>query len=189
MLEAFVCRHRSWLQRKQAERQALSASAVSKQYLSGEGFAYLGRSYRLLLVDEQAEPLKLQAGHFRLRRSEAENGRTHFVRWYAAHALPWMTRRVELLAPRVGAHPTELIVRDLGHRWGSCTYATGRIRMHWATMLPPASVIEYVIVHELVHLRVPNHSPAFWRDVERVLPDYRQRRRWLAQHGAGVNTL
>ena len=55
--------------------------------------------------------------------------------------------------------PTELIVRDLGHRWGSCTYGTGRIRMHWATILLPASIIDYVIVHELVHLAVRTTRP------------------------------
>ena len=56
-------------------------------------------------------------------------------------------------------------------RWGSCTHKTRRIRIHWATMLMPPSIVDYILVHELVHLIEPNHSSAFWQRVERVLPD------------------
>ena len=78
--------------------------------------------------------------------------------------------------------PSAIEVRDLGFRWGSCGQAT-KVNFHWATILLPASVVDYVIVHELTHLTEPNHTPEFWRQVERTLPDYEQRKAWLAVHG------
>jgi len=187
-LEAFVREKRSWLYRKLAEKSALQRPVSAKQYVSGEGFPYLGRSYRLLLVDEQEVPLRLEAGRFTLRRSEAESGRLCFVRWYGGHARPWLQRRVEAFAPRMGVAPTGLEIRDLGHRWGSCS-KSGRLNFHWAAILLPASIVEYVVVHELVHLIEANHTPEFWLRVERAMPDYEQRRQWLAEHGAEYATL
>lgn len=187
-LEAFVRQKRPWLYRKLAEKRALQRPVSAKQYVSGEGFPYLGRSYRLLLVDEQEVPLKLEAGRFRLRRSEADAGRECFVRWYGGHARQWLQRRVGAFAPRMGVAPTGLEIRDLGHRWGSCS-KSGKLNFHWAAILLPASIVGYVIVHELVHLVEANHTPEFWLRVERAMPDYEQRRQWLAEHGAEYVTL
>lgn len=178
----FVREKRFWLYTKLAEKEAFRHPVQAKQFVSGEGFPYLGRSYRLKLVDDQDRPLKLEAGRFRLPRSEAGSGREHFIRWYGEHARPWLDRRVAMWAPRIDVQPTGVIVRDLGFRWGSCGKG-GALNFHWATILLPASVVEYVVVHELVHLREPNHTPDFWRRLERTLPDFEQRKAWLAAHG------
>lgn len=98
------------------------------------------------------------------------------------HAAPWLTRRVAGWAPRMGVEPKCVEVRDLGFRWGSCGQA-GRVNFHWATILLPPSVIDYVIVHELAHLIEPHHTPEFWKRVGRALPEYDQRKGWLAEHG------
>lgn len=182
-IEDFVREKRPWLYGKLAEKKAMQQPASPKQYISGEGFPYLGRSYRLLLVDEQEVSLKLEAGRFRLRRSEATTGRETFVSWYSDHARPWLLRRVEAFAPRVGVPPKGLEIRDLGHRWGSCS-KSGKLNFHWATILLPASIVEYVVAHELVHLAEANHTPEFWLRLERAMPDYEQRKRWLAEHGS-----
>lgn len=65
---------------------------------------------------------------------------------------------------------------------GSCGKG-GRVYFHWQAILLPPRIVDYVVVHELVHLREPHHMPAFWRAVERILPDWEPRRRWLAEHG------
>lgn len=188
VLERFIREKRFWLYTKLAEKNALRQPAQDREFVTGEGFRYLGRSYRLLLVNTQDVRLKLEAGRFKLLRSEAVRGREHFVAWYKAHALPWLRRRVKHYAPRIGAQPARVDVRDLGHRWGSCG-RTGGLNFHWATILLPAGVVDYVVVHELVHLREPNHTPEFWTRVERLMPDYRQRKAWLAANGAEVVKL
>ncbi len=69
------------------------------------------------------------------------------------------------------------------HREGRQHLEGGRLYFHWQTILLPPRIVDYVVVHELVHLREPHHTPAFWRAVERILPDWAPRRRWLAEHG------
>jgi len=182
VLADFVREKRFWLYTKLAEKDALRQPVAGKEFVSGEGFPYLGRSYRLLLVDEQDVPLKLEAGRFKLVRDEAEKGREHFVRWYTAHAAPWLRKRLGQWASRMGVEPASVEVRDLGFRWGSCGQAGG-VNFHWATILLPATVVDYVIVHELAHLIEPNHTPEFWARVGRALPEYEQRKAWLAEHG------
>lgn len=187
-LERFVREKRFWVYTKLAERDALSTPARSKEFVSGEGFLYLGRSHRLLLVDEQDVPLKLEQGRFKLLRRGAGAGREHFVRWYKDRAQPWLTSRVERLQPRVGVDPDGVTVQDLGYRWGSCGKG-GRLFFHWRAILLPPRVVEYVVVHELVHLMEPHHTPGFWRHVERVMPDFEARRRWLAERGQVASQL
>jgi len=179
---------RFWIYTKLAEKEALRAPGAVKEFVTGEGFLYLGRSYRLLLVDAQDRPLKLEAGRFRLVRAEAEQGREHFVRWYIGHAQPWLRQRARLWWARLRLKPTEVVVRDLGFRWGSCG-KSGTLNFHWATILLPASMVEYVLVHEMVHLHERNHTPEFWRRLERAMPDYPERKAWLAEHGGRVLEL
>ena len=150
-LERFVREKRFWIYEKLARKEALRHPEAAKEYVNGEGFPYLGRSYRLLLVDAQDRPLKLEAGRFRLLRSEVRKGRARFIEWYVEHGRPWLARKVGRWAPRVGVEPSGLEVCDLGYRWGSCGKA-GLLHFHWAAVLLPAPIIEYILVHEPVHL-------------------------------------
>jgi predicted metal-dependent hydrolase len=187
-LDAFIREKRMWVYRKVAEKEALRRTVPVREYQSGEGFPYLGRSYRLLQVNDQDVPLRLEAGRFRLLRSEARQGREHFVRWYTAHGRVWLRQRVPALAVRVGVEPGTVEVRDLGYRWGSC----GRSRtlnFSWMSVLLPPSLVDYVIVHELVHLHERNHNPKFWARIERAMPDYARRRSQLAIAGAKLAGL
>lgn len=187
-LEAFIREKRMWVYEKVAEKEALLRGVPVREYVSGEGFPYLGRSYRLLLVNNQDLPLRLEAGRFRLLRSEVRRGREHFVRWYTEHGQAWVRQRVTALAVRVGVEPRTVEVRDLGYRWGSC----GRSRtlnFNWMSVLLPPSLIDYVIVHELVHFHERNHGPKFWARLERAMPDYARRRSQLAIAGAKLAGL
>ncbi|NEX18797.1 M48 family metallopeptidase [Thiorhodococcus mannitoliphagus] len=182
VLAAFVREKRFWLYAKMAEKESRLQPLEAKEFVSGAGFPYLGRSYRLLLVDAQEVPLKLEAGRFKLRRSLASEGRRYFVHWYSSHARTWLRTRVRGWARRMALQPDGIEVRDLGFRWGSCGRG-GKLNFHWAVMLMPVGIVDYVIVHELAHLEEPNHTPAFWQRVSRAMPDYGQRKAWLAEHG------
>jgi predicted metal-dependent hydrolase len=187
-VQQFVREKRLWIYRKLAEKEALRHTVVTKEYVSGEGFPYLGRSYRLLLVDEQPEPIKLEAGRFKMRSSAASDGRRHIVRWYTEHAESWLATHSKRFALRLGLNPSGVVVRDLGFRWGSCGKGE-RLNFHWKTILLPPRMVEYVIVHELVHLHEMHHTPAFWQKLERAMPDFAARKQWLAQNAAAQTTL
>lgn len=186
-VEKLVRRKLFWVFGKLAEKALLFRPTPRKEYVSGEGFHYLGRSYRLLLVDRTevngAAELRLLGGRFILPRKDRSQAARLFTRWYTEHARVWLRRRVEQLAPRVGIRPQEVRVRDLGNRWGSCTEG-GVVNFHWRTICLPPSLVEYVVAHELVHLLEPKHNDCFWNRLERVLSDYRTRKRLLAEQGS-----
>ena len=181
-IAAYVREKRFWLYSKMAEKELLRHPANTKEYVSGEGFHYLGRRYRLLLVAQQDRALMLNGGRFRLKRSETQNGRDHFIRWFTTRGRQWLQRRVPPWSIRLGVNPSKIDVRDLGYRWGSCG-KKGALNFHWATIQAPPALVDYVIVHELAHLIESNHTPEFWLRVERAMPDFQERRSRLAETG------
>ena len=187
-LEGFVREKQIWIYRKLAEKEVLRHPVSARQYVSGEGFPYLGRNYRLLLVAEQSVPVKLEDGRFKMLRPAAIDGRMHMIRWYEEHAEPWLADRVERFAHRVGVSPSGVAVRDLGYRWGSCGKGE-KLYFHWRAVLLPPQIVEYIVVHELVHLREAHHTPDFWRFVERTMPDFAARKQWLAEHGHSATAI
>ena len=180
-----------WIFRGLAEWRDLNATRVLREFKSGEGFLYLGRAYRLLLVAEQDEPLQLKGGRFLLRRDLVEKGeidatRTAFRDYYIARGLERIRKRVEYYAPKVGVQPADVDIRDLGNRWASCS-PSGALAFNWKCMMAPLTIIDYVVVHELCHFHYSDHTDAFWNEVDKVIPDYRDRKEWLRKHGAGLD--
>ncbi len=187
-LRAFVVEKRFWIYTKLAEKDRLQRQVPRKEFVDGEGFLYLGRSHRLKLVDEQDAPLKLVTGRFCLRRDELPSAREHFIRWYSERARAWLAGRVTEYQSRMEVTPAGVKVQELGYRWGSCGKGDW-LYFHWKTILLPARIAEYVAVHEIAHLHEPHHTPAFWLRVERAMPDYAQRKAWLAEHGMDVEGI
>ena len=186
-MEAFVVEKRPWIFEKLAEKERLNPPRKPPEYVNGEGFFYLGRSHRLQLVEDERQqvPLKLSQGSFRLRRGDAPEGSRAFSRWYTGRGESWLPRRAEPFLARLDLQENPIRVMDLGYRWGSCS-KDGTVNIHWASMKLPPSVIDYVLVHEFAHVLVHDHSRSFWRLVERILPDYKDRKRWLAENGAAL---
>lgn len=187
-LRTFVLEKRLWIYTKLAEKDRLQRQVPRKEFVSGEGFLYLGRSHRLKLLDTQDVPLKLVAGRFCLRRGDVPLARDHFIRWYTERAKTWLANRVAEYQARMEVSPAGVKVQDLGYRWGSCGKGDW-LYFHWKAILLPARIAEYVVVHEIAHLHEPHHTPAFWLRVERAMPDYAQRKAWLAEHGIDVEGI
>ena len=183
----FVTAKRPWVYRKLAEKDALTGPPVVKQFVEGEGFAYLGRSYRLTLTTdaEVKEGVRLERGRFHLPAAEAHEGAAKMRRWYTKAGAQWLHRRIRPWAARLGEESVTVEVRDLGYRWGSARPTTGpqRINIHWATLQLPPSLIDYVLVHELAHLQEINHTPDFWSTVGRLMPTYEHHKATLATIG------
>lgn len=182
---------RMWIYRNLAEWRDLNVSKVAREWVNGESFLYLGSSYRLLLVDQQEEALKLKDGRFQVRRSVLEQGgqaaaQEAFVAFYKVKGLSRIAQRVAHFAPRVGVVAGEVQVKDLGYRWASCL-PHGALHFHWKCLMAPLTAIDYIVVHELCHLRYRDHSDAFWNEVDKVLPHYKDRKEWLRQRGAHLD--
>lgn len=173
---------RSWIYRGLAEWRDLNANRVQREFVNGEGFLYLGSSYRLRLVENQAETLMLRNGYFCLR-SDCADPATAFRDFYRAKGLPRLRERVAFYEAKAGVASKSVRVMELKNRWASCS-PTGNLTFHWRCLMAPRTVLDYIVAHEVVHLKHPNHTEAFWGALDRLLPDYSERKDWLRQHGA-----
>lgn len=184
-LERLVSARQDWLYGQLAEKRRLYRPARVREYVTGEGFWYAGRSYRLLVGEPGSGDgqLRWQTGRFHLERDQLAQGRSLFIHWYSERLVIWANEQLHRARSRLRVLPTTLDVRDLGHRWGACG-PDGRVSLHWRVMLLPRRMAEYVLLHELVHLEHPHHRAAFWERLEVLLPDYAKRRTWLALNGA-----
>lgn len=149
----------------------------------------LGEGSELSLLDERLYLGLRQATRVSVRREGAEivvagpdlrygSVESSLSGWYRAQAHEYLGGRVACLAPLLGVAPSRLTIRGQKTRWGSCSYR-GTISLNWRLMLTPAELAEYVVVHELCHLRHLNHSPEFWRFVATFVPDWQARRKRL----------
>jgi predicted metal-dependent hydrolase len=183
-LVAFAYEKRLWVYKKLAEKDLLLSTRPAREFVTGEGFSYLGRSYRLLVREGQPSPVKLERGRLVMRRDVAASDRAvaTIVDWYRTRALHWLPWRVKPWAERMGVRPSAVDVRDLGYRWGSLG-KNNRVNFHWATIQLSPSLIDYVIVHELGHVYEPNHTPEFWLRVKRAMPGYLAMKSALAAAG------
>ena len=186
-LESAVRAKLPWVRRKLAEFDALGPPPPRPRFVDGERLPYLGRTYRLALVDADqptGAPVALRRGRFELARGPDGEARAAFVRWYTERARARLDARVAHFAPLVGATPAGVVVRDLGgRRWGVCDSRTRLVSFHWELVLQAPATIDYVVVHELTHLHEPNHGPRFWRRVAAVMPDWKRRRGALSKNG------
>jgi predicted metal-dependent hydrolase len=122
----------------------------------------------------------------RQRTAEAESSALPLtmeeIRALASQALRVIPVRVAHFAPAVGVKYGRITIRNQKTRWGSCS-AKGNLNFNCLLMLAPAEVMDYVIVHELCHRKEMNHSPRFWAEVAKVIPDYKSREKWLKTEG------
>jgi predicted metal-dependent hydrolase len=167
-----------WVHRKLALKEEAAPRMHAPEYVSGEAFCYLGRPFSLKVVPKQGLPLHFDGTRFTLRR-DARPAEHHFRRWYLDTGTEWLRRRVATLAPRVGTTPTKVEVRDLGFRWGSCG-KNGVLFFNWKVLQLPVRLVDYVIMHELIHLVESHHGPEFSKALARAMPDWQKREDALA---------
>lgn len=190
-IEDIIETKRLWIYKNLAEWRDLNATRVIREFRNGEGFLYLGRSYRLLLVSDQDEPLLLKAGRFCLRRDLVDQGevpvaKAAFRDYFITRGMERISQRVAYFAPKAGVGAGKVAVRELGNRWASCS-PTGNLAFHWKCIMAPPKIIDYIVVHELCHMHHLDHSDAFWNEVDKVMPDYYERKEWLRKKGAAMD--
>jgi predicted metal-dependent hydrolase len=179
---------KTWILSKLNQFAAKQPRAVSKQLESGDVIPYLGRSLELVMTDNIGTPdIKLQEEHLLINLG-SQDGQLKLVLedWYRRQAERYLRERVGVLCLRVGVTYGRLTVRGARTRWGSCS-RKGNISLNWKLMMLTEPVIDYIIIHELVHLKELNHSKKFWSIVAGYCPQWREHRKWLRDHEAGLS--
>lgn len=174
-IEAVLHQHARWVIRKLSDWRERRAPA--RRWESGETLAYLGLPLRLE-IEQGASLVALSAAELRIRAPDAAPAAIAAlaIHWLRTQALAHFHNRIDHFRPRVTLDPVAVKLSNARSRWGSC-HASGRISLNWRLIHMPQHLIDYVVVHELAHLREMNHSPRFWNVVGSVIPDYAARRR------------
>ena len=186
-IEEFVLDKQIWIHQKLARKKALNREKPIREFVNGQGFLYLGKSYRLRLIKENSRPaLQLRQGCFELLESRKPNARKHFMSWYKHKTEGKLKERIPRYDKRIGVRVEKIRVSDLGNRWASYS-RNNTISFNWRSAMAPIWAFDYILVHELTHMIERPHSKKFWRMIARVIPDYEEQVRWLAENGPDMD--
>ncbi len=183
-IQQFVQEKADWITRTREKLKPV-VEIPARQYADGETFLFLGSSFDLKLVKPQRPSLQFDNG-FTLSHTAQKRGEATFTRWYKERAYEVISERVAQYAKQYDLTPKEVKITSAKTRWGSCS-PNGSLNFTWRLVMAPLDVIDYVVVHELVHLRVKDHSSKFWKAVESIYPEYKKKRKWLRENGEKLN--
>ncbi|HQR50312.1 MAG TPA: SprT family zinc-dependent metalloprotease [Methylophilaceae bacterium] len=180
-----------WIARKLAEWQERPGPA-SMEWQDGAALQHLGQEIQLVLrQDARNRAVEFDGARLYVALPNPDDSKTvqrKVAQWYTRQARADFTRRIELLAARLGVPTPKLFLSNAQTRWGSCN-SKGEIRLHWRLIQAPPHIIHYVVAHELAHLKEMNHSPKFWAWVEKLCPDYTSARNELKALSASLHLL
>ena len=184
----------SWILDKLSEVDKIKPAPKPKEFLSGEKLPYLGRRYRLKVKpDDEIDnvEVKLYHGKFIINcpvsiyNNDAERIdkiRESLIDWYREHAKIKINERVEKYKVQLDVEPNNVVIKKQKKRWGSCS-SKNNLNFNWKIIIAPMTIVDYLVVHELTHLKHNNHSKEFWKTIEAIIPDYEERLEWLKING------
>ena len=167
---------RDWIEKKMAELRT-RPSPGPRQFASGEQFLFLGQPFALEVLAGSDTGITL-ADRLYIGELKIPECQGLLREWYTRKAAEILPVRVAGVAAILDYVPKKIRITNARRRWASCS-STGTLSFSWRLIMAPPEVIDYVIVHELVHLHQPDHSDRFWEKVENAMPDYRKHREWL----------
>lgn len=185
-IHALIEKKSAWIQSKQKLVRETYPVFKPKEYVNGEGFWYLGKIYRLEIIETRTERLLTLSDNFYLAQSALPQAGNVFERWYRAQAKQVLSERAAWYADKHGYAIPAVKITDARTRWGSCS-AHDSVSFAWRLVMAPMPVIDYLVAHELAHLLVKNHSTEFWGKVSLMMPNYEQQIEWLEINGHLLN--
>ena len=176
-----------WLRTAQQKMIAAGAAHQPKRFVEGELFWYLGRQYPLHLVERGSTGLRFDPkSGFLLKRSAMAQAKPLFIEWYREQTRRLTSQLIADYQRRYGFKVGAIRITSAKTRWGSCS-GKNNISFTYRLCMAPPSALEYVVVHELVHTRIKNHSAKFWQAVAEILPAWKKERVWLHKHGVQLS--
>jgi len=202
IIKIAVQKRSEWVQKNQKKMRERVGRVEKKQFQSNEEFLYLGQKYKLYCLSKeeegnskekfkqdsvllkkknQKESLLFDGETFFLM-SDVSNPKKEFEDWYKKRASEVIFLRVKELALKYNFSYNKIRITNARTRWGSCS-SRKNLNLSWRLIMAPEVVLDYVILHELSHLREQNHGKEFWFLVEKMCPSYKEQKRWLKNNG------
>ncbi len=183
-IDLFFQRKKDWLYKKIGEAEKHHKEVAATNFSSGETFYYLGFPYPLIIerTNNSLYPLNFSGQQFILDSEFAHRAKELFIEWYVEQAKKYIEEKVRHYSGILKLFPTRVRIGSARSRWGACS-PDNRLSFTWRLIQAPGPVIDYVVAHELSHIKEKNHSNRFWNLVERAVPDYGTHRLWLRKKG------
>jgi predicted metal-dependent hydrolase len=178
-IEEIIRQKHSWIVRKFDEMKQRPLTS-GHEYTEGEIFLFLGREYPLHILQDRNMTIE-RSDKLYVSRTLLPDLKNHIKRWYREEAHKEIQARCMWFSLKTGHVPTTIRITNARQRWGSCSQRGG-LNFSWRLIQAPPEIVDYVVVHELVHISQPDHSRKFWNKVQEILPDYERRRKWLREN-------
>lgn len=175
----------NWVQKKSKEMKDRTAGYTKKVYEHGEEFLYLGKEYPVFILENAEEQLdyvtfKEEKLYVHVREQNEDRMKQALKRFYYQQCKAIVEKRIQIYQPEFKVKPRGIRISDNKSNWGTCN-SRYELTFNWKLSMAPIEVIDYVIVHEMCHMVHLNHERSFWRLVGKIIPDYEERKAWLAQ--------
>jgi len=184
-IEQAVESRRNWIEQKQKLIRNKYSNYKPKMFVEGEEFLYLWEKYPLSFADDEQLIFQFDEGFILSRKWEIK-ARPLFIYWYKQEAKRIISSRVKQYAGNYGFNYGEIKITNARKRWGSCT-GKNNLNFTWRLVLAPLQIIDSVVIHELVHTKIKNHSKKFWSEVYKIMPEYPLHNKWLKENGHLLN--
>lgn len=180
-IETFLKEKESWIEKHLHGARLRQEKKPKHEFKEGESFFYLCDPYTLSIVDSPKYRLFLADRRFVLSPFYENQTRQEFEKWYKKQALKVFQERVDFYATQHQFSYASIRLNQARRQWGSCA-PDNRLSFTWRLIMAPLFVIDSVVVHELVHTKVKNHSAKFWQEVYRIFPAYEKASRWMNEN-------
>jgi predicted metal-dependent hydrolase len=181
--EELLLENGNWVVEKRSKFERFRDQIPDRAFEEGETFPYQGEPHEIVIESRSAS--QVVDGEFRLAEHHVEQTsvKRALESLYRRKAREWFERRADHHSERMGIEYEKIEIRNQRTKWGSCS-SNGTLGLNWRLMMAPSEVANYIVVHELAHLREPNHSDAFWSLVAEYEPNYENLGEWLKQNSA-----
>lgn len=182
----FVIEQAEWLERALKRRARQRLVIPKRRLVTGEKLPVFGQEYKLVV---NKEPQRKRTWYGEANRKvqvkvhSQEQVRPTLVRWYRRKAKDYFYAKAQDYGIRLGVHVKNVVVSNARSQWGSCMGEDRRVSLQWRLALAPRAVADYVVAHEVAHLKVAGHNISFWRLVAKIDREYEEHRNWLRKRG------
>ena len=189
-IKALVERKAVWVIKQLVWFDQITQISSTKEYVNGESFLFLGRQYRLKLNKENGKTeVRLRGRELEVTLKKQDNSKdvktlikVAIWHWYREQALKNIDESVSYYCKKLGIRKPKITIKNQYKRWGSCT-SKNVVIFNFRIAMAPVSQLNYVVAHELVHIKHKDHSPKFWKKLNSIMPDYQDRKEELKQDG------
>lgn len=189
-IQSLVRKKAHWVMKQIVWFDEIVQMDSKKEHVNGESYLYLGRQYRLKIIRNHEKPQAKLIGKYLtvwLPEDTSKNQENKLVKaaiwkWYKNQATKKIEEVIDLYSKKLGIQSPKYIIKNQYKRWGSCT-SKNVLNFNFRIAMAPVALLQYIVAHEMVHIKHKDHSKEFWKQLQTIMPDYEDRKERLRKEG------